>query len=42
MNDTMLVGLGVRWTESTVEVGFDLGELSTDGFQFALTVTEGF
>jgi opacity protein-like surface antigen len=42
VGDNLLVGFGVRWSESLVDLGPGLGELSLDGYQFLLTVTEGF
>jgi|RhiMethySRZTD1v2_1073278.scaffolds.fasta_scaffold454853_2 hypothetical protein len=42
VGEGLLVGFGVRWAESLVDLGPDLGELSLDGYQFLLTVTEGF
>ncbi len=37
-----LIGLGVRWTNSTIDLGSDLGDLQLDSTQFVFTVTEGF
>ena len=36
------IGLGVRYAESTIDLGNDLGNLDLDGYQVVLTVTEGF
>ncbi len=37
-----LLGLGVRWTNSTIDLGNDLGDLQLDSTQFMFTVTDGF
>jgi opacity protein-like surface antigen len=42
LDDSMMLGLGARWSNSTVDLGYGLGDLDVDGFQFVLTITEGF
>jgi len=42
LSDNTLLGLGLRWSEATVDLGAGLGDLDVEGFQFVLTVTEGF
>jgi opacity protein-like surface antigen len=42
MTENSMVGLGVRWSESTVDLDNSLGTLDLDGFQVVVTVTEGF
>lgn len=37
-----MMGLGVRWADSTTDLDGDLGDLELDGFQAVLTVTQGF
>jgi len=37
-----MIGFGVRWSESTVDLDNNLGNLDLDGFQVVFTVTEGF
>ncbi|MCY2958907.1 MAG: hypothetical protein NTY35_01985 [Planctomycetota bacterium] len=37
-----MVGVGARWSDSTVDLDGGLGDLDLEGFQFALTVTQGF
>ena len=39
--DTM-IGFGCRWSDSSVDLDADLGTLDLDGFQFVLTVSQGF
>ncbi len=34
-----LVGLGVRWLDTTIDLDSGLGDLDVEGFQFVLTVT---
>jgi hypothetical protein len=34
-----LIGLGVRWSDSSVDLGGDLGDLELEGLQFLLTVS---
>ena len=38
--DTLL-GLGVRWSDTTVDLGAALGDLEVRGYQVTLTVTQG-
>jgi hypothetical protein len=38
----MMVGLGLRWSKSTVDLNNNLGNLDLQGFQTVLTVTQGF
>jgi hypothetical protein len=40
--DHTMIGLGVRWSKSTVDLDNSLGTLDLDGIQVVLTVTEGF
>jgi hypothetical protein len=40
--DRTMIGFGVRWSKSTVDLDNSLGTLDLDGFQVVLTVTEGF
>jgi len=40
-SSTML-GVGFRWSQTTVDLGSDLGDLDLEGLQFAITVTTGF
>jgi hypothetical protein len=42
MYDHTMVGFGARWSEAKVDLDNDLGTLDLNGFQFVLTVTEGF
>lgn len=42
MSEDSMIGLGCRWSESSVDLDNDLGTLDLDGFQVVLTVTEGF
>ena len=37
----VLVGLGVRWSDSSVDLGGDLGDLDIEGFQGLFTVSRG-
>ncbi len=37
-----LVGLGVRWIDTRIDLDSGLGDLDTEGYQFLLTVTRGF
>ena len=37
-----MLGLGLRWANSTVDLGLDQGELQLDSTQIVFTVTEGF
>jgi opacity protein-like surface antigen len=37
----LLVGIGVRWADLTVDLGSNLGDLELDGIQYLLTVTRG-
>ena len=37
-----MMGLGFRWADSTVDLGGGLGDLDLEGYQVALTVTQGF
>jgi len=37
-----MAGLGVRWSDSTIDLGSDVGDLDLEGFQVVLTVTRGF
>jgi len=38
----MMLGLGLRWSKSTVDLNNNLGNLDLQGFQTVLTVTQGF
>jgi opacity protein-like surface antigen len=42
LRDHTMIGLGVRWSESTVDLDNSLGTLDLDGYQVVFTVTEGF
>jgi len=42
LSNNTLLGLGVRWSEANVGLDGGLGDLDVEGFQFVLTVTEGF
>jgi hypothetical protein len=37
-----MLGLGVRWADSTIDLGSDYGDLDLSGIQALLTVTTGF
>lgn len=37
----VMVGAGVRWMDSTIDLGSDLGDLDLQGFQYAVTVSHG-
>lgn len=41
MKGTML-GLGARYSSSSIDLGSEIGDLDLDGSQFVLTVTQGF
>lgn len=36
-----LLGVGVRWSDTSVDLGSDLGDLEMDGFQLLFTVSRG-
>lgn len=36
-----LIGLGVRWSDATVDLGGSLGDLEIDGLQYVFTVSRG-
>lgn len=36
-----MIGLGVRWSDSTIDLGGDLGDLDIEGLQAVLTVSRG-
>lgn len=36
-----LVGFGVKWSDSTIDLGSDLGDLDMAGLQYAITITKG-
>lgn len=36
-----MIGLGARWSDTSVDLGGDLGDLEMDGFQLMLTVSRG-
>jgi len=40
--DRTMMGLGLRWSESNIDLDNGLGELEMDGFQITFTVTRGF
>jgi hypothetical protein len=42
MTDRTMIGFGVRWSRSTVDLDNSLGTLDLEGFQAVFTVTEGF
>ncbi len=37
----VMVGAGVRWIDSTIDLGSDLGNLDLSGFEYVLTVSHG-
>ena len=37
-----MVGIGVRWVDSSVDLGSKLEKMDIEAFQLALTVTTGF
>jgi hypothetical protein len=42
LDNHSMLGLGVRWSDSSVDLDGGLGDLDLEGFQVALTVTNGF
>jgi len=42
LSEDSMIGFGCRWADSSVDLDGGLGTLDLDGFQFALTVTQGF
>jgi len=36
-----MIGMGVRWSDTTVDLGGDLGDLDLEGFQILFTVSRG-
>jgi len=36
-----MLGLGARWSDTSVDLGSDLGDLEMDGFQILFTVSRG-
>jgi opacity protein-like surface antigen len=42
MTDRTMIGFGVRWSRSTVDLDNSLGTLDLEGFQAVFTITEGF
>ena len=42
MTENSMIGLGCRWSDSSVDLDNSLGTLDLDGFQVVVTVTEGF
>jgi hypothetical protein len=36
-----LIGLGVRWSDTSVDLSNDLGDLDMDGLQVLFTVSRG-
>jgi hypothetical protein len=37
----LMIGAGVRWSDSTIDLGSGLGDLDVEGLQWALTVSTG-
>ena len=42
LGESSMIGFGGRWAESSVDLDGSLGTLELDGFQFLVTVSEGF